>query len=415
VSTVPLPWDGPVDDPVAALGAARAELGDTFTDASGRFLFLFSPAGVRSFYALAEEQASKGVADVTMLLRKVPEELFAGRRTLPHELFGRDDVSSYLANLDWALEVTAAELGADGRLDVFDHTRRLGHRMGLASWAGRGSAAGERFDRLVFALDRLDAADAFVHPDLMGAVAASDKAVERGALADAAEALGATLDEHDRAGGGDELLDRIVARWDGEQPAARRTGVAHYVVLVHLASMSNLFAGLGWTIVELLARPDLVDRVRAGDRPLVEASALESIRVHQRSIMMRRVLAPVEIELDDGARITVEPGTTVATLLPLTNLSAGPGLDRWDPERWNGRRLRDAPDLPTPELVTAFGHGRHTCPAQPFSLAAITRAVTDLVGRYDLVPEYEDPRPVPAQIGGVARAAGPCPVRYARR
>ena len=46
-----------------------------------------------------------------MLRRKVPDELFAGRRTLPHELFGRDDVASYLANLDWALDVAAAELG----------------------------------------------------------------------------------------------------------------------------------------------------------------------------------------------------------------------------------------------------------------------------------------------------------------
>ena len=54
---------------------------------------------------------------------------------------------------------------------MFAHARRLGHRLGLASWAGRRSADGERFDRLVVALDALDAADAFVHPDLMGAVA----------------------------------------------------------------------------------------------------------------------------------------------------------------------------------------------------------------------------------------------------
>ena len=40
----PLPWDGPVDDPVAALAGARAAHGDTFLDASGRYLFLFSPS-----------------------------------------------------------------------------------------------------------------------------------------------------------------------------------------------------------------------------------------------------------------------------------------------------------------------------------------------------------------------------------
>ena len=124
IAAVPLPWDGPVADPVAALADARAELGDTFMDASGRYLFLFSPAGVRSFYALPEERASKGVADFTMLRRKVPDELFAGRRTLPHELFGRDDVASYLANLDWALDVAAVELGPG----IGESSDRVGHR-----------------------------------------------------------------------------------------------------------------------------------------------------------------------------------------------------------------------------------------------------------------------------------------------
>jgi len=410
---LPLPWDGAVADPVAALAAARADHGDTFTDVSRRYLFLFSPQGVRAFYALAEDVASKGVADVRMLLRKVPDELFAGRRTLPHELFGRDDVGTYLANLDWALEVTARELGPAGRLDVFDHTRRLGHRIGLASWAGRGSADGPRFERLVTALDALDASEAFVHPDLMGEVARSDKARERDALAVATEELARTVDELDGARG-DDLFDRIVARWDDAPADERRVNAALDVVLVHLASMSNLFAGLGWTIVDLLARPDMAEQVRGGDRALAEACALESIRVHQRSIMLRQVLRP--IELDDGTqRYAVEPGVTIATLLPLTNLSAAPGLDRWDPSHWNGRRLRDPSDLAAVELVTAFGHGRHPCPAQPFSLAAITRAVTDLLERYELVAELTEVRELPSQIGGVARAADPCPVRYTAR
>jgi cytochrome P450 len=72
--------------------------------------------------------------------------------------------------------------------------------------------------------------------------------------------------------------------------------------------------------------------------------------------------------------------------------------------------------LPSPMLVTAFGHGRHTCPAQPFSLAAMTTAMTHLNGRYEMTPRWmASPRPVPAQIGGVARAADPCPVDYVER
>ena len=162
---VGLPWDVPVDDPISVLAEARHHVGDTFVVDSGddRYLFTFSPVGVRAFYALPEERASKGVADWRMLRRKLPDEIFAGRRTLPHQLFGRDDVASYLENVERAVEGTVDELGSAGEVDVFDLTRRLGHRVGLSSWGGPGSASGERFDRLAQAFDCLlytsDAAD----------------------------------------------------------------------------------------------------------------------------------------------------------------------------------------------------------------------------------------------------------------
>jgi hypothetical protein len=38
---------------------------------------------------LPEEIASKGLADYQMLRRKLPDEIFAGRRTLPGSLFRR--------------------------------------------------------------------------------------------------------------------------------------------------------------------------------------------------------------------------------------------------------------------------------------------------------------------------------------
>lgn len=85
VATAALPWDRELADPVAELAAARAECGDTFVvdGPEQRTLFVFSPEGVRSFYALAEADASKGVADWMMLRRKLPDELFDGRRTMP--------------------------------------------------------------------------------------------------------------------------------------------------------------------------------------------------------------------------------------------------------------------------------------------------------------------------------------------
>jgi hypothetical protein len=86
-------------DPVSFLSHCRREQGDTFAlDAFGyRLMFVFSPEGVRNLWALAEKVASKGLADFALLRHKVPDDLFVGRRTVPHALFARDDVHEYLA------------------------------------------------------------------------------------------------------------------------------------------------------------------------------------------------------------------------------------------------------------------------------------------------------------------------------
>ena len=407
-----LPWDVPVGDAVASIAEARARHGDTFVVHSGtdRYLFTFSPAGVESFYALTEETASKGVADYLMLRRKLPDEIFDGRRTLPNSLFRRDDVASYLANLDRALEQTAAELGPAGSADVFDLARRLGHRMGLASWAGPGSAEGEPFECLVRALDTLDGSESFVHPHRMAQVAATDKRAERAALDEVAEIVAAAVHRYDAGDrDGHPLFGRIVDAWTSET-SDRVRGIAFDIALIHIASMSNLAAALGWAFVDLLEHPPALERVILGDNAFTQRCALESTRLAQRSIMTRAVLAPVSF---DTGEVTyhVPPGWNIATLLPLLNTSAAPGLEKWDPDRWSRHRLTDA--LPSPMLVTAFGHGRHSCPAQPFSLSAMTAATTHLLGTYRMTPRWTShPLPVPAQIGGVARAAGPCPVDY---
>ncbi len=411
---VGLPWDVVVADPIAALAGARARLGDTFAVDSGgdRYLFTFSPRGVESFYALPEELASKGLADFRMLQRKLPDEIFAGRRILPSELFRRDDVAHYLANLTVALEATDEELGEAGDTDVFALARRLAHRTGLASWAGPGCASGPGFDRLVAAFDELDGSEAFVHPDRMAAVAASGKAAERAALEQIVEQI---ADAMQRSEDGPPLFARITAAWDGEPDAVRRRGVALDVALIHIASMSNLAAALGWSLVDLIGHPAERERVRDGDRALAERCALESTRLAQRSIMPRYVLSELDFDAGD-ATYRVAPGVTIATLLALTNTTAAPGLQDWDPGRWNRHRLAETAHLASPQLVTAFGHGKHSCPAQPFSLAVMATCAMHLFGTYEWTPQWPGPVvPLPAQIGGVARAAGSTAVSYRRR
>ncbi len=412
-----LPWDVPLQDPIAALTGARRTHGDTFVVTSGEdsYLFTFSPAGVRSFYALPEDRASKGAADWRMLRRKLPDEIFVGRRVLPNQLFGRDDVAAYLTNVQRALDDTVLELGAAGEVDVFALTRRLGHRVGLASWGGPGAASGERFERLVDAFDALDGSESFVHPDAMKAVASTGKSAEYAALDTVIAELGYALGELPGVELEHPLFARVSAAWADASPTQRVSGVGQDIALIHIASMSNLFAALGWSLIDLLEHPEEAALVRSGNRTLSEACALESIRLAQRSIMARYVLQPVTLDVGDAV-YEVGAGATIATLLPLTNTSAAPGFETWDPTRWNRRRLADSSMLETTELVTAFGHGRHTCPAQPFSLSTMTSAVTRLFDEFELEPGWADhPSPVPAQIGGVARSAAPCPLHFRRR
>src|SRR4029077_6841707 len=172
-----------------------AELGDTFAIESGRdeYLFVFSADALRAFYALPERDASKGIADYRMLLRKLPEELFFDVRTLAHDLFGAQDVETYLGHLDHALTLELAELGGAGTIDAFGFARRVGHRLGLACWIGDRAAEPPWFDRLVTELDLLDGADAFVPPAGMRAVATADKRAERAALARFETAVGELL------------------------------------------------------------------------------------------------------------------------------------------------------------------------------------------------------------------------------
>jgi cytochrome P450 len=179
--------------------------------------------------------------------------------------------------------------------------------------------------------------------------------------------------------------------------------------------MSNLAAALGWALVDVCEHPSSLARVRAGESDFVRRCALESTRMAQRSIMSRAVLSPVCMDTGD-AQYEVPAGWTIATLLPMLNTSATPALAHWDPDRWTGHRLRDTHSLGSAVMVTAFGHGKHSCPAQPFSLAAMTAAMTFLLDRFHMTPMWaEHPRPVPAQIGGVARAADPCLLSYVTR
>ncbi len=405
---------GLLRDPTAHLRRRRAAWGDTFVvDVAGhRLLCLFSPEGIRSLYGFAENNASFGLATFELIRRKVPDELFVGRRNTPHDLFGRQETERYLGSLEQAVAIEINALGPHGHFEVFAECRRLGHRLGLGSWAGVEAASPRYMARLVPLFDRLDGSEAFVRPGRTLFTAATGKVLERRAMHGIERVVAEIWAERRRrAVEGDDFLAQLYRSFDDLAPAERDVQVARDLILIHMGSQSNLYAALAWTLVNLLLHPEVMARVRAGENGVLERCAYESIRLAQRSITLRQVLRPVD--LDDGVQTyRVDPGIMIATMLSVTNTSAAPGLDRFEPGHYEGRRLAPSVVLPTKEVVSTFGHGIHTCPAQRFSISAIVIAVRALVERFDLEPRFAHARPRARQIGGVARAGRPCVVRY---
>lgn len=415
-----LPWIGSgiglLRDPTRFFQRARARHGDTFgVDVFGYRLFcVFSAEGVQALYRVPEKQASFGLATFELVLRhKVPLELVVGRRTRPHDLFGAEDVQEYLGALDGAVGAQLAELGDAGEFECFAWARRLGHRLGLACWAGPEAAAAQTLDRLIPAFDTLDSSESFVRPHRLFVSRATGKRREWRAMREIEDVIGELLRARGSEPRGD-FLDRIALAFADLPEDERAVQVARDVMLLHMGAQSNLYAALAWTLVNLLLHPELLARVAAGDETLLEQCANESIRLAQRSITLRRVVQPIDV-FDGHETYRLEPGCFLTTLLSANNTQAAPGLDRFDPEHYQGRKLAPSVGLEAKELVSTFGHGAHSCPAQRFSITAIRIAIQRLLEDYELEPRFRGAAPRKGQLGAVARAAEPCPVRYARR
>ena len=189
-----------------------------------------------------------------------------------------------------------------------------------------------------------------------------------------------------------DFLDQIDESFaDVDQPRHDQL-VARDVIVLHLGSQSNLFAALAWTLANLLHAPDdlaaVARRRRAAARPV-------RLRVDpHRAALDHHAPGPAPARLR-GRRRHLPPRARRAP----HDHALGPqprrprlGLDRFDPDHYDGRRLVPADELPAKELVSTFGHGSHTCPAQRFSISAIRTAIAAPGRAYDLTPQLHRTR-----------------------
>ena len=388
-------------------------------DALGyRLFFVFSAPGVRALYAVPEHEASFGLATFELVMkRKLPLELAMGRRNRPHDLFKNPDVESYLEHLEAAMQLEMEELGPRGRFEAFAEAKRLGYRLGLASWAGAEAASPRFLPALISAFERLDTADSFVRPLSTAWSMATRKRREWRAMREI-EAVFHTILEERRASGrrpGD-FLDQIEASFAELPLPERDVQVARDVMLIQMGAQSNLFAALAWTLVNLLLHPGAA-RARARPATTTCSSARRTSRSGSRSARSRCAACCARSSSRPRRASTgSRPACSSPPCSRSTTRSAAPGprplrpgsLPR-PPPRGRGRPagaragldLRARPArLPGAALLDLRDPHR--------ACAACSNATSS-------TPRFERAEPRARQIGGVARAARPCLVSYTAR
>ena len=292
---------------------------------------------------------------------KLPLELVVGRRTRPHDLFGSQEVESYLAHLE---EAVRRQLGGarrrgplrDLRLRAAPRSppraRLLGRRRGGVAASARPPDPALRPPRHLRRRS-CSPAQAFVAHATRQAARAPRDARDRGdPRRDPARAAR-------RAARAATSSSRSTRPGPSEPDGARAIGVARDVMLIHMGAQSNLYAALAWTLVDLLLRPDA-----AAPRSQPATTRCSSAAPTSRSAGAALAhAAPRDAAARARARVrdasALAPGVMIATMLSATNTSAAPGLERFDPDHYEGRRLAKA--------VAAAGAraGQHLRPRPP--------------------------------------------------
>lgn len=413
------------------LTSLRQEYGDTFLlDVFGYKLFcLFSPKGLESLYALPEEKASFGFATFDLLSFKTPTELFMDTDlNLFYQLLLKKQLPRYLAISNSILDMELARWRQFDELEVFDAVRSLEQRIGYGLWICQEAASDDYWLRLKAQFDVLDQEKAFVDPAQTLHTLKSNKAGEKAAIAAIRQLLSELSVGLDLENSDETLayLHRHFAAFEGEELQRR---VTHNCINTNQGFLSNLYAAIAWVLVRLLQYPEVATKIRAeiaatrqqfgpqwrsklealDSMRYLEQVLMESVRLSQRSITLRKVLEPVEVATESEC-YTVNAGVYITTLLSVKNTDSDE-LARFDPDHYEGNRLKSELTPGGKEQVSTFGHGKHACPAQKFSHMMCKTVVAAVLERFELELLNPQCEPSSRQIGGVARSSAPATIR----
>ena len=425
-----------LESPTNYLKELRERHGDTFVvDVFGYpLLMTFAPEGLAALYRFEEDQASFHAATFDMIRFKTPIEILLHvDAQLFYRLLQHKNMPNYLRTICRVADLELSRWEDNIEVDIFDAIRTLEQRVGYALWIGEEAAADGHWQVLKCHFDVLDQESAFVDPTKTLETIKTHKAREKAAAQALCTVITELLTQHDdnpdrNTSGADFLREHFAGQDDFEMK------VINNVINANQGFLSNLYAAIAWVAVHLAENSELHAAVSAeiaatkaeyGEEflhstdalnamPLLEQTTMESIRLAQRSLTLRKVMAPVEFN-DGEQTYEVRPGMYIATMLSVTNTQT-PELASFDPDHYVGNRL--AADLQSAgkETVSTFGHGKHACPAQRFSLHMAKIVITKLVTQFSITTAYEG-RATPSikQMGGVSRPQNPTCLTLQRR
>lgn len=432
------------ENPSQFFAELRAQYGDTFlVDVFGYKLFcVFSPVGLKNFYQLPESHASFGMATFDLMSFKTPIEVFMDTDIhLFYELLAVKKLRTYLADIDQVLEAHLDSWGVSGEIDVFDTIRTLEQRIGFGLWIGNEASKDGVWQQLKQHFDVLAQEFAFVSPEKTLATIKGNKVAEREALAALQKSIAGfwrAREAEGIAGQRGDTLDFLYQRYADEVAGEISADeldrkVAHNIINANQGFLSNLYAAIAWVLLRLQRHPDVRAKVVAeieatrsqygenfcsdlnalNSMQYLEQVLMESVRMAQRSITLRKVM--LDTEIDVGSEVyTVSPGVYLTTMLSVTNTESGP-LQDFDPEHYQGNKLRKEYHGEAQESVSTFGHGEHACPAQRFSHSMCKIVMTRLLSRFEFSSLESVPDVASRQMGGVARSESACYLRYTAR
>lgn len=423
--------------PTRYLAELRQEYGDTFlVDVFGYKLFcVFSPQGLKSLYAAAEEDASFGMATFDMLGFKTPLDIFMDADIdLFYDLLQPEKIAAYIKDFSTVISQVLGTWGESGRLNVFEEIRTLEQRVGFKVWMGDEAIQDGVWQQFKTHFDVLSQENAFVSPQQTLETLSSGKAREKLAVAEITALVAEIVAQ--REAGNTWPADNftfLYRRFQSDDPQVTLRKLTHNIINANQGFLSNLYAALCWSLINLKHYPDTQRRLEAelastkdqfGARFFESQEALdsmrfceqvlmESVRLAQRSITLRKVMKEVEFDCGDIV-YTIHPGVYITTMLSVTNVQT-PELAQFDPDHYQGRKINSDLVAHGKETISTFGHGKHACPAQKFSHNMCKVLLSQLFEKFEFSSIDEIVEPSDAQMGGVSRAAEDVILNYRKK